>query len=445
MTRSRRAIGVAACALVALFAVRRAGSSTGALEGPPPPPVDAGPGAQAIPAGAVVAEDAAALRDLLARADGPREIWLRRGIYRGDFEVRRPLALRGEEGAVIEGTGQGTVLHVEADDVVVDNLAFRHSGRHSTAEDAGVKVKGARARLSRLRVEDAHFGITLGPCPSCVLEKSHVIGQDGDHEQRGDGIKLWESSDAVVRGCVVDRARDVVVWYSKRVTLDQNTITRSRYGTHFMYANDARVTRSRLVDDVVGIFVMYSDRIAIEDNVIAGARGAAGVGIGFKESDGVSVRRNWLVANTTGSYLDRTPRSPDRPVTFEGNVLALNDVALRLHGADEGAHFLGNDFRENVVAAEVDGGGDALKTEFRGNYWSDYAGYDLDGDGVGDVAFEVKRLSGELTDAHPDLKLFEGTFAMGLVDAIAHAVPVLASRRLLFDARPAHLPHARHR
>jgi nitrous oxidase accessory protein len=441
----RRLFGAAVAGALLLSGARRAGSETGALEGPPPPPVDAGPTALGPPAGAVVARDADALRALLDAKDGPRVIVLARGVHRGDFEIRRPVTLHGEQGAVLEGTGQGTVLTIEADDVTVENVAIRHSGRRSTTEDAGVRVKGARVRLARLDVRDALFGVSLGPCPSCVLEASRVVGPGGAEELRGDGVKLWESNDAVVRGCVVEGVRDVVVWYSKRVTLEGNTITRSRYGTHFMYAHDARVAKSRLEGDVVGIFVMYSDRIVVEDNVLAGARGAAGVGLGFKESDGVSVRRNWLVANTTGTYLDRTPRSPERPVVFEGNVLALNDVALRLHGAEEGAHFLGNDLRQNVVAAEVDGGGDALKTEFSGNHWSEYAGYDLDGDGVGDVPFEVARLSGELTDAHPDLRLFEGTLAMGLVDAIAHAVPVLASRRLLVDPRPSHLPHRRPR
>jgi nitrous oxidase accessory protein len=87
--------------------------------------------------------------------------------------------------------------------------------------------------------------------------------------------------------------------------------------------------------------------------------------------------------------------------------------------------------------AEVEGGGDAMGVHFENNHWSDYAGYDLNGDGRGDVAFEVKQLSGELTDAHPTLKFFEGTASMGIVDAIAHAVPVLAAHRMLVDESPA--------
>jgi nitrous oxidase accessory protein len=143
------------------------------------------------------------------------------------------------------------------------------------------------------------------------------------------------------------------------------------------------------------------------------------------------------VANTTGIYLDHTPRSPDQEVRFERNVLALNDVALRTHGSNRGIRFANNDLHGNGTVGEVDGGGDMLALTFAGNYWSDYAGYDLNRDGHGDVPYEVKRLSGELTDSRPALRFFRGTAAMSLVDTISEAVPTFSRRKLLVDPTPA--------
>jgi nitrous oxidase accessory protein len=292
-----------------------------------------------------------------------------------------------------------------------------------------------------VRVRDALYGISAGPCKHCLIENSHVIGDGAADEFRGDAIKLWEAHDSRVQGCRVESSRDVVVWYSRRVLLDGNLVTGSRYGTHFMYAHDSVVRNSRITDNVVGIFVMYSARMRLEDNVLAGARGAAGMGVGFKDSDGVQVRRNWLVANTVGSYLDRTPVSPRFPVLFADNVIALNQLALRIHGAERGARFTRNDFTQNVSLAEVEGGGDALGLEFSGNHWSDYAGYDLNADGVGDVAFQLKQLSSDMQQRHPTLKFFEGTAALRLVDWISHAVPVLTSQLILVDPAPAIRSH----
>jgi len=437
---SRRAYFALACAAGVACVALRAHGRADDLDGPPPLPDDAGPIVQSIPVGAFVAEDESALASALADASGPAEIWLRARTYHGDVVIARRVALRGQPGTTLEGSGNGTVVTITADDARVDDVVVRHSGRRHTVEDAGIKAKAARVQITNVSVEDALFGITLGPCQSCLVDHSRVRGTSDDPELRGDGIKLWEAHDSVVRRSVMEDSRDLVVWYSRRVLLDENTVRRSRYGSHFMYAHDSIVRGSRIESNIVGIFVMYSERLHVEHNVLAGARGPAGIGIGFKESDGVRVEDNWIVANTTGAYLDRSPRSTSIPVLFERNVIALNDVGLRFHSSEEGVTFKDNDFHENVAVVEIEGGGDAMGTVFDGNHWSDYEGYDLDGDGRGDVAFEVKQLSGELTDKHPTVKLFEGTGAMAMLDTIARAAPVFASHVALVDPHPSMTP-----
>ncbi len=431
----RPLVAVAALALVAIAA--RASTRDGDLVGPPPPPENAGTFARSVPKGAIVARDEAELARLVADPAGPRDIWLLDCVYRGDLVVRRTLALHGTGETVLEGTGRGSVLTIEADDASIDDVVVRHSGRRGTTEDAGIKAKAARVHVAYVRVEDCLFGVELSPCPACTLERARVIGPaDATPELRGDGVKLWEAHDAVVRSCVIDHGRDLVVWYSRRALLENNVVRHGRYGTHFMYSHDAIVRNSRLEDNVVGIFVMYSARLRAEHNVLAGARGPAGMGIGFKESDGVQVTDNWIVANTSGVYLDRTPRDPSAPVTFDHNVVALNDVGVRFLSSEQGISFTNNDFHQNVEVAVVEGGGDALGATFDRNHWTEYEGYDLDGDGTGDVPFELKELSSELTDAHPSLRFFQGTGALAAFDAIARAVPVLSSRALLVDRHP---------
>jgi nitrous oxidase accessory protein len=377
-----------------------------------------------------------ALRDAVADAAGPAEIELAPGTYRGDLRVRRPVSIRGADGTVLEGSGAGTVVNIEANDVTLDNLVVRRSGRRHTAEDAGIRASGERIKVTHVRVEDTLFGVSFQACHDCLLEAAHVSGAGDEAELRGDGIKLWESHGTVVRGCLVERSRDLVVWYTRRAVIEDNAVRGGRYGTHFMYAHDSVLRRGRFEGNVVGVFVMYSLRLRVEDSLLAGARGAAGIGLGFKDSDAVDVRGNWMVGNTTGVYLDNSPRTAAEPVTLDGNVFALNDVAARLHGSGAGLRLRGNDFRNNAALLEVGGGGDALAVEARGNHFSDYEGYDLDGDGVGDVAYELKALSSELVESRPSLKFFRGTGAMAAIDAVARAVPVLASKRLFVDPTP---------
>ncbi len=412
------------------------GHAASATPGLPPSGRSAGP-RDVLPSPSWgVAPTFEALEGMVADPGGPKDIALLPMIYRGDLTIRRPLSIHGRKGAVLEGSGSKTVVTIAASDVLVEDVVVRGSGRRHTAEDAGFRATGERVRIANARVEETLFGVSLLECKRCVVEDVHVLGWGDEAELRGDGIKLWESDDSVVRGCLVERSRDVVVWYTKRATLDGNEVRASRYGAHFMYAHDGAVRRSRFMNNVVGVFVMYSARLEVTGNVVAGARGAAGMGLGLKDSDGVRVSGNWLVANTTGTYLDNTPRTAAQPVTFERNRFALNAVALGLHSPGKGLSFHGNDFGQNTAMVEVDGGGDALGVEMRGNHYTDYEGYDLDGDGVGDVAYEVKALSSQLTETRPALKFFRGTAAMGVIDAVARAVPVFASRKVLVDPAP---------
>lgn len=400
-----------------------------------------GPQAQTVPAGAVVARDGAELARLLADPQGPRDIWLGNVTYEGDFVVQRPLNLHGSGGTVLQGSGRGVVLDLKGNDISVSDVSLRNTGSKNSREDTGIRAQGKGIAISRVDIDQTLFGISLQMCHSCTIDSVHVRGRSGPPENRGDGIKLWESNDSAVRNSEIAGTRDLVIWYSRRVILENNYVHDGRYGTHFMYAHDTVVRNSRIVNNIVGIFVMYSARMRVEGNVLAGARGAAGIGLGFKDSDGVQVSANRIIGNTTGIYLDQTPRSPDQPVMLQGNEIALDGVALRLHGASDGVHLRANDWKDNGELVTVEGGGDALAIRCDGNFWSDYAGYDLDGDGTGDVAFEAIKLTSDLTDQHPQIKWYGATAAMGLLDTVARAMPLLANDKMLVDAQPALLPH----
>ena len=398
-----------------------------------------GPRALGCPEAGVV-RTSAGLTSVLADPNGPKEIWVA-GTLIGDFFLARPLKIHGCEQATLQGGGKGTVLTVEADDVVLEDLRLTKSGSRPTTEDAALKVKGKRNLLRHLSADDVLYGYTLEGCQQCQLEWSTVHGRDIEESLRGDGIKLWEAHGSSVKHCEAEAVRDVVVWYSRQVTLEDNRISHGRYGTHFMYAHDSTVRRSVLRDNVVGIFVMYSNRVTAEDNVLAGARGSAGLGIGFKESDSAVLNRNDLVANSVGVYFDRTPFSITATVELHDNLFALNAVALRFHNSEQRVVAADNDFRDNDVLAEVDGGGNATGVSFEHNHWDDYAGYDLNHDGTGDVPFVLKQLSSDLASARPQLRYFHGTASLALYDAIAQAMPFFGSKKLLEDLRPAMRPH----
>jgi nitrous oxidase accessory protein len=84
----------------------------------------------------------------------------------------------------------------------------------------------------------------------------------------------------------------------------------------------------------------------------------------------------------------------------------------------------------------VEGRGTAREVVWRGNYFDDYQGYDLDGDGVGDVAYELRSLSETLVARHPELAFLRGTVAFSLLDVAARVLPLLEPETLLTDPHP---------
>ena len=93
-------------------------------------------------------------------------------------------------------------------------------------------------------------------------------------------------------------------------------------------------------------------------------------------------------------------------------------------------------FRDNFVAVRVEGRGDARDAVFRGNEWDTYRGYDLDGDGIGDVPYELRSLADLLTAREPSLAFFRGAPALSLVEFVGRVVPLFRPPTLLVDEQP---------
>jgi nitrous oxidase accessory protein len=316
------------------------------------------------------------------------------------------------------------------------------SGGRFDLLDAAVRIEGRDVRVEGVRIRNAVFGLLAEKSQRVVLRRNEVEGNPKQTlGMRGDGIRLWETSDSRVEDNVVSDERDVVIWYSNRNLLSGNRIERGRYGTHLMYSHENRIEGSRYVGNVSAIFVMYSRNVQIHDNLLADSGGAAGMGLGIKESGNLDVRNNHFVHNSVGIYLDTSPLYEDDRNLFEGNLIRLGDAGVVFHSSEVRDTFLANDFRDLQASVRVEGCGDALGVVWRGNYFDDYAGYDLDGDGVGDLPYEFRSLTSELTARVPALAFFHGTPALSLVEAISRVVPLFEPRLILVDPAPRVAPH----
>jgi nitrous oxidase accessory protein len=384
--------------------------------------------------------------DVQARLDAAVDgdaLCLAPGRYPGPLTVRRAVTVWGPATAVIASSGTGTTVHLEGARARLHGVTVDGSGGRYDKLDGAVRVAADEVEVIGVTIERAVYGLLVERARRVKIRGNHVRGgTDPAVGLRGDTIRLWETYDSDVVGNWVEDGRDMVVWYSRGNRIVGNRIERGRYGTHFMYSDHSDVERNRYLDVTVGVFVMYSRDVRLSDNVIANAAGAAGLAIGLKDSGNVEVRRNLLVHDQVGIYLDATPQGRDQRVVIAGNQLRLCRTGLVFHASGHATDVIGNDFIGNDTHGRVDGGGDALDVTWRGNYFDDYAGYDLDDDGQGDVPYELRSWSHALFDRHPELGFFADTPALAMADAASRLDPLFAARPVLIDRQPRMRPVA---
>ena len=360
------------------------------------------------------------------------------GTYRERLRIERPVVVLGEGRPVLDAGGDGHVVEASAS-LVLRGFTLRATGTNPDREHAGVMVRGATAVVEDNLLEDVYYGVYLKNAPGSLVRGNRIVGKDLPPPRRGDGIRLWYSSDSRILENEVRRARDVVVYFCNRLSIRGNVITDGRYGLHYMYSDHNEFVNNYFARNQVGAFIMYSRDVRLRENVFAEARGASGMGLGLKDADDVVARDNLVVANQSGIYLDNAPRSAGSTNRFRDNLFLYNGSAVRMLPSVAGNDFRDNSFVGNGRPVEVSGGvgrDQAAQNDWRGNHWSGYAGFDRDGDGVGDTPFRYARLTDDLLSRHPELRLYGSSPVMPILEAVRRFFPLLEPEPVVVDSAP---------
>ena len=373
----------------------------------------------------------ATLAAALDRAAPGDTVVVRGGVHPGPVVVGKSVRLVGEDRPVIDGKGRGTVVRIEAPDCALRGFRIRSSGNLLASEDVGVLAAAPGIRIEDNLFDDVLFGIYLQRAPRSVVRGNTLHGKDLSIARRGDLIRLWYSDDVTIEGNTTLGGRDVVLWYSNRLTIRDNRVSGGRYGLHFMYCDDAIVTGNHLSDNSVGAFLMYSQRLRLEKNWIVDNRGVSGYGIGLKDMEDTEISGNVLAANKVGLFLEHSRGA------VHGNLVAGNNKGVVLFPSAQGNRFEANSFVDNGDQVEIEGFSETMTTNlWRGNFWSDYRGYDVDGDGTGDLAYRPSRLFERISDNAPALRLFADSPSAQAIDFAAGVFPIFEPKPKFADESP---------
>lgn len=326
--------------------------------------------------------------------------------------VRVPLTLVGEPGAVLQGSGEGDVLTLAAPGIQVRDLVVRGGGSDLAQDDAVIRIAQVEdVTIQSCRIEARAFGIYLEGGSGHRILGNEVRGDPAlPVARRGNGIHLWHSERDEVRDNRLIDVRDGIYLSFAHDNLIQGNSGRSlRYGIHYMYSERNTLIGNRFARCSGGIALMFSMRNRIEANE---AVENDQFGILCQQLEHSVLERNRVAGNGRGFYLQNSAAN-----RLVGNVMADNGVGAYLTAGSERNVFTKNRFAGNLVQVFDDHPGANVFSETgRGNYWSDYAGFDWNADGIGEAPYRLQTASSALMARRPVTRWFYMSPVLALLE-----------------------------
>jgi nitrous oxidase accessory protein len=364
-------------------------------------------------------------------------------VFHEHILVDKPLRLVGTNSPVIDAGGSGTPLTIRSTNVFVSGLIFRQGGSDLGKPDSGVMIDAAFVQVENCVVEGGAFGIYLHGANDCRVENNSVVGNTNlPPAKRGNGIHLWNSKrNAIVGNSITDTRDGAYFSYADGNLIASNRIERTRFGIHYMYSNQNRLFGNTLTGNAVGAALMFARNCEVVGNRAFANRRH---GILLKQVEHSRFVSNSVCGQNRGFFVQQAVAN-----RFEQNVISKNDIGLYLSNESEENVFVGNTFLDNVEQVwqptdEVEKGRLASNTfsdRGRGNFWSDYTGADANRDGIGDTPYHQTDAFGYIMDRHPEARVFALSPAAALLRQGEELVPLLDTQGVT-DPAPLMRPSA---
>jgi nitrous oxidase accessory protein len=368
------------------------------------------------------------------------QILVAAGVYNENLKLDKTVSIEGTGLPIIHGMGEGSVITVLADNCVIRGFRVEHSGGDLQAEDAGILLRSNGNTVEDNELSDILFGIYLYHSAGNVVRNNHVTGRSElESGERGAGLHLWNSADNLLEANVISRTRDgMYIQSSPNNTVRGNRVSHLRYGLHYMSSDNNSFEDNVFFDNIAGAAIMYSQNIKLRRNAFVHNRGFSSFGILLQDCRDCVAEENLILNNATGLFLEASRNS-----IFRRNTIADNDTALQIFSSSADNVFSENNFIDNLSPLSLIGRGGSVAWDSadRGNYWSDYDGYDLDADSYGDVPHRIQNIFEYLEGSYPRLRLYLNSPAAQSVVLAEKSFPLLKGSNEM-DRRPLMRPVA---
>ncbi|WLR50406.1 nitrous oxide reductase family maturation protein NosD [Bacillus tianshenii] len=378
-----------------------------------------------------VTPEKGALQRAIASAKEGDELVLTPGVYNEKIKINKSLKIKGKQGVVIDGGGEGNVIVIKAPNVRLENIEIQNSG--SLKQEAGIRIEGDRAQIISNSLQRVHYGIYIAKADAVQIIDNQIIGDDTHFSKRGNGIHLFHATHTTIAENNISHVQDGIYFdFAKNTAVTKNEITNARYAVHLMFSEKAAVSENKLSNNINGLMVMSTKYVDIFHNDILKNLHFRGYGVLLYETDDVTLQDNRIISNSTGLALQYSEGSLVR-----SNVIAGNHVGIELTGENVDTSLMKNNVIGNVIQLQEKAIKEDVRIESSGNYWDDYRGGDLNGDGFGEIPYQASEA---LTDRNPYFQFYFESPALMLQQRISRMLPVREESSLI-EEKPSVSPN----
>jgi nitrous oxidase accessory protein len=367
----------------------------------------------------------------IAGAAAGDTVQVERGHYRERLLIDKPLTLKGLNRPTLDGGHEGDVIRIKSPDVTIEGFIVRNSGANLTKQNAGIYLEPGsdRAVIRDNVINYTLFGLWIEKVKNVQVIGNNITGmRDLASAQRGNGIQLYNSQHATIIDNHVSFTRDgIYVDVSDHALFRGNRLHHLRYGTHYMNSNYNVWEGNQSYLNRGGLALMEVRNQTVRNNQ---AWGNSDHGIMLRTIQDSVVENNIVAGNRRGFFIYDAEYN-----TLRGNLVIGNRVGMHVWAGSINNAVDGNDLIHNreqiryVASRDEQWGG---KT---GNYWSNYLGWDRDGDGIGDVPYEASDIVDRLTWKYPAVKLLLNSPAVQTLRMVARQFPLLRATSIV-DQHP---------
>lgn len=378
------------------------------------------------------------LQQQLDKAVDGDVVLLAPGLYLGNFIIDHAITLSAQQDdlgkVIIDAQGDGHALLLKNSNITIKNLTIVNWGSNLTEQHSAIysEKKSSHIVIENNKLKGDGFGIWLQKSEHIKVLNNTVEGNLSLRSaDRGNGIQLSIVKHAEVRGNEIFNTRDgLYIISSQENILENNTLHDLRYGIHYMYSYDNSVINNFAYNTRAGYALMSSRRLIISGNTTI-------------DSEDYGFLFNYITQSTiSNNVVKRVWTKPENKVlgrdgkglfvynsgynTLRNNLVEGAEIGIHLTAGSENIKIYGNSFINNPTQVKyVSNKKQEWSMEGKGNYWSNYLGWDMNNDNIGDVMFEPNDGIDKLVWQYPEMKMLMDSPAIIILRWVQRQFPVL--------------------